>query len=418
MVNSSPPGRAGLEKNIRLYLPYMMLTSVMPWLSVFYLFFLERVSMEQAITLGAVYYLAVVVFEVPSGYLSDRAGRRPTLMLSALFFLCSYICFILADGMPLLLLGEILLAAGIAFQSGSDTSLLYDTLKLLKRDAEYGDREARAAQYGLIALAMSTLVGGIVGVWDLRLAYVVGIIAASFSLVMAFQFTEPVISDDAAIAARANGFFSQLKECIRYFANPFLAWILAFYVIGYSLQHVPYEFYQPYIELLEVNNLFNGLRAGTTSLTSGVLISISMFGGAWGAACSMRLYKRLGLFKLLMLGLIIICVIIAGLGLALHPLILLLVMFRNFPMAMVQAPMLSTIAPHISSQHRATYLSLQSLAGRLAFSLMMFTLAGISSATAGASWAGLSELFRWSLLVGIVGLLALFVTRRNIEREN
>jgi len=408
-------GRAGLEKNIRLYLPYMMLTSVMPWLSVFYLFFLERVSMEQAITLGAVYYLAVVVFEVPSGYLSDRFGRRPTLMLSAVFFLLSYISFILADGMPALLLGEVLLAGGIAFQSGSDTSLLYDSLKLLKRDSEYGDREAKAAQFGMIALALSTLAGGVVGVWDLRLAYVLGIVAASLSLLMAFQFTEPVLSDDATIAARASGFVSQLKECIGYFSNPFLAWILAFYVIGYALQHVPYEFYQPYIKLLDTNDLFSGLRAGTTSLTSGVLISLSMFGGAWGAACSMRLYKRLGLFKLLMLGLIIICVIIAGLGLALHPAILILVMFRNFPMAMVQAPMLSTIAPRIASQHRATYLSLQSLAGRLAFSLMLFVLAGVSNDSAGASWAGLSELFRWSLLAGVVGLLALYATRRHIE---
>ncbi len=390
----------------------------MPWLSVFYLFFLERVSMEQAITLGAVYYLAVVVFEVPSGYLSDRAGRRPTLMLSAVFFLLSYISFILAEGMPALLLGEILLAGGIAFQSGSDTSLLYDSLKLLKRDAEYGDREARAAQYGLIALAVSTLVGGAVGVWDLRLAYVVGIIAAGLSLAMAFQFTEPVVSDDAAVAARASGFFSQLKDCVRYFADPFLAWILAFYVIGYALQHVPYEFYQPYIKLLDTNNLFSGLQAGTTSLTSGVIISISMFGGAWGAASSMRLFKRLGLFRLLMLGLIIICVIIAGLGLALHPAILALVMFRNFPMAMVQAPMLSTIAPRIASHHRATYLSLQSLAGRLAFSLMLFVLASISNDSAGASWAGLSELLRWSLLIGIIGLLALYVTRRYIERES
>jgi len=117
-----------------------------------------------------------------------------------------------------------------------------------------------------------------------------------------------------------------------------------------------------------------------------------------------------------MLGLMVICIIIAGLGLVLHPAMLILVMFRNFPMSMVQAPMLSTIAPRVASQHRATYLSLQSLAGRLAFSLMLFVLAGISNDTAGATWSGLSELFRWSLLAGVLGLLGLYITRRHVVR--
>jgi len=213
----------GLEKNIRLYLPYIMLTSAMPWLSVFYLFFLERVSMEQAITLGAVYYLAVVVFEVPSGYLSDRAGRRPTLMLSASFFALSYICYVTAESMHALLLGQILLAAGMAFQSGSDTSLLYDSLKILNRDDEYGDREAKAAQYGMIALALSTLVGGAVGVLDLRFAYVIGVIAAASSLATILSVASRVLRDwlcAAACALRILSTLYQTTGCKRFVCRP------------------------------------------------------------------------------------------------------------------------------------------------------------------------------------------------------
>jgi MFS family permease len=38
--------------------------------------------MSRVLRLEAIYYIAVVILEVPSGYFSDRFGRRQTLLIA------------------------------------------------------------------------------------------------------------------------------------------------------------------------------------------------------------------------------------------------------------------------------------------------------------------------------------------------
>ena len=96
-----------------------------------------------------------------------------------------------------------------------------------------------------------------------------------------------------------------------------------------------------------------------------------MFGGAIGAAVSQRLMARIGLRALLLASVLAQLIIIAGMSLVLHPVMLILVMFRNFSMSMAHGPLLGAVAPHVSSAQRATFLSALSLSGRAAFSVVL-----------------------------------------------
>ena len=132
-MNASPTEEQ-LQRNLRLYFRYQAACGFLPWLPIFFLYFYERVTLPQALEISAVYYLTVVLLEVPSGYLSDRYGRRPTLIMSSIAAICSYAVFIVADSYVELLLGQCLLAMFFALKSGSDNSLLYDTLKALGKE--------------------------------------------------------------------------------------------------------------------------------------------------------------------------------------------------------------------------------------------------------------------------------------------
>jgi MFS family permease len=55
---------------------------------VFVLYFLQHMPLADVLRLEAIYYVAVVILEVPSGYFSDRVGRRPTLLISTI---CAFI---------------------------------------------------------------------------------------------------------------------------------------------------------------------------------------------------------------------------------------------------------------------------------------------------------------------------------------
>lgn len=62
--------------------------------------------LDRVIQLSAIYYLAVFILEVPSGYFSDRIGRRTTLLLAALCLAVAFACFIVGSGFWLFVAGQ------------------------------------------------------------------------------------------------------------------------------------------------------------------------------------------------------------------------------------------------------------------------------------------------------------------------
>jgi MFS family permease len=113
---------ADLQLNVRLYPWFRAASSGHAWITVFFLYMSQSLPLEQVIELSAVYYLSVFVLEVPSGYFSDRIGRRSTLLIAAGALIGSYSCFIVGAGFWWFAAGQFLLAAGIAMQSGTDTA--------------------------------------------------------------------------------------------------------------------------------------------------------------------------------------------------------------------------------------------------------------------------------------------------------
>ena len=405
---------SALERNLSLFPLYKAASNVLPWMPVFFLFFIERVSLSDAVLLGSAYYFSVFLLEVPSGYCSDRFGRRPTLIIASVMTMLACVTYVLSSSFGMLLAAQILLAAGIAFQSGSDSALLYDSLLALSREKEYTERETVAQKWSMTALACSCLLGGGLGVIDLRLAYVVAFIAAAVTLVQCTIFVEPPVQEGAK---RAAGFVDQMKDTLAYFSHPLLGWILVFFMVGYSLEHIPYEFYQPYLKLLDQGGMTSWLAAGSAPVVSGVVISISMFGGAVGAAVSQRLIDRVGLRTLLIASIAAQVFIVAGLSLVLHPAMLVLVMFRNFSMSMARGPMLGAIAPHVSSAQRATFLSALSLAGRAAFSVVLATFSMLVIGKEALNWVALSQVLALSAVGGIGAVVLLYFWSARLSGE-
>jgi MFS family permease len=113
----------------------------------------------------------VVLLEIPSGYFSDRYGRRPTLLIACGALLVAYAIFFFGNSFGDFALAQAFLAVGLVFNSGTDTSLHYDSLASLGREAEFGDREAVVAKDSILAGGLAAVIGGAVGIIDLRYAY-------------------------------------------------------------------------------------------------------------------------------------------------------------------------------------------------------------------------------------------------------
>lgn len=389
------------KRNVSLYPWYAAAFNAYFWMPVFFLYFLEHMEIAAVLRLEAIYYFWVVLLEVPSGYFSDRFGRRLTLLIANTALLVAYMIFFFGDGFATFVVAQMFLATGLAFNSGTDTSLHYDSLATLGREDEFDTREAVVARNAMLASGLAALIGGAAGVMDLRYAYLLSGGAVLFSLVIVLLMREPKSHEKVQISV---GPIRQVITCGRLLRLPLMAWLFVFYVLMTVLNHVPYEFYQPYIELAltERHSLGEG-----TSLGTGVHVGIAMVIAAWFAGRSIRLRNRLGLVGVLLSAATLQTVIIGVMGLVLHPLVILLVLFRSVPRALMTAPINAAIAPRVDRAQRATFMSIQSLAGRLAFSGFLVVLSLVPGDSDGGRWPIMSNQLLIASAIGLSGILVL-----------
>lgn len=353
-----------VRRNIQLYPWFQACASAHFWLPVFFLYFLSVLTVEQVLVLEAIYYWAVVALEVPSGYFSDRVGRRVTLLIAGGGWTGAYLLFALTQTFPAFVVAQILLAVGMSFKSGTDTSLLFDSLQAENRAEEVGVQEGRAHSFGFFASAAAALAGGLLAGFDLRIAYLLSAVGGLVAFLVAWRMVEPPREHQPAESA----IVAQVGKCLRRLRNPVLAWVAFFVVAMTVFNHIPYEFFQPYLDLLiERFQVASELRYSVTPAASSVLVAVTMLVSAWGSRRAMRWQTKLGTVWSLLATMLLQGVIIFSMSAVLHPLIVALLLLRSMPRAVMSPIVNATVHPLIPSGIRATFLSLQSFAGRLLF---------------------------------------------------
>ena len=175
------------------------------------------------------------------------------------------------------------------------------------------------------------------------------------------------------------------------------------------MTHVPYEFYQPYLNVLSEQGLLYGF---SVPIISGLLYAGARYAGAFGAAYSMTLSRKFGMPLYLMGNLLIINLIVWAMGSALNSAIVLLVLLRSLPWAAIKAPVHALITPRIDAGQRATFHSMMSLAARLGFFLTLYLLSLIVEKSEMANWTNLSTLLMICFAGGMAFMIPLIFTAR------
>lgn len=355
-----------LSGSVRRYPLYLFYQKASYWGPVFFLYFNSLLTLPDVLLLEAVYYVAVVLLEVPTGQLADRIGGRRVLLAASLAQAGACAAFIASGSFAVLAAGQVLLALGMSLGSGSDTAYHFALLQAARREDEYGDREAVAARSILYSQALSALVGGAVAVVDLRAAYALTLGSSLLAAWIAFRFVHVDLED----ADRPEQTAAQLRSCLRDATHPRLAWLFAFYVYMTVVNHVPHEFYQPYVGRLVETASFDVAPSAVTGLHTAATMVLAGF----AAAYSIKLRNRIGTTNTLLLAGGLQTLIIGAMAATLSPIVAALVLLRSCPRGLMQAPMNAEIVPLVGRNRRATYLSLQSLFGRLAFGGVLVTL--------------------------------------------
>ncbi len=150
-----------LKNNIPLFYVFKFVGALGFSLPIFSLFFLSQgISFAQLSFIIILFNIANVVFEIPSGYFADIFGRKNSLIVSRLLFTIAFSVIVLINSYPAFLIGWALNGVALAFFSGADSALIYDTLKKLGRKHEFKKIQGRSFALRMAAMGIGAPVGG------------------------------------------------------------------------------------------------------------------------------------------------------------------------------------------------------------------------------------------------------------------
>lgn len=118
--------------------------------------------MQDIFILQVIFSVAIVILEVPSGYLADRYGNKTALVWGAITGVAGFVCYWLLPGYTGFIYAELLLALSGSLVSGARDALLYETLEAHDATHLYTKHQGRMFGLGGLSEAVAAILGGII----------------------------------------------------------------------------------------------------------------------------------------------------------------------------------------------------------------------------------------------------------------
>lgn len=400
-----------MDRNIALYPWYRFCRDLLFWHGIWFLYFQRSLSPADAILLYAVYDIATTVLEVPSGIMSDRWGRRPTLIASSVAGLVAAVLLTSGDSFAAFALAQVALGAAMAFASGTDSALLYESLVASGRADQVAQHELRAWRASFLALSLGAVAGGAMALVSFRLPFAAGALAWAATVALVTRFFEP--AHRAAPVPQGDEVL-QAPTLRRAFAAPVLRWLFGLSVAMYAFSHVPYVFGQPFI-LAALDRA--GLE-GEAPLVSGGVSAAMMLVSVAASGLAPVLRRALGLAAVLLLAFALQIAVTGALALSHSALAIAVLFLRMVPDAFARPFILARIQPMLGNEGRATYLSLQSLVGRLVFAATLWAASMVAPGAQEMDFPALQTVLGAYALAGLAALTALALTARRLRIDD
>jgi len=312
-------------------------------------------SLTQIMILQGVFSAANLLMEYPSGVLGDRLGYRWTLSLSSALGVLGWAWYCQAGSFGGLLLAEILLGSSFAFASGSDTAMLYESVRELGREADYAAYDGRMAGWAQAGEACGALFAGVLyGIAPLFPFYLQVAVWVCALLICRSLKEEPPGEEafDVPLPHPAEAWLLALK------GPPLLRHTILYAAVLGLASFYPVWLIQPHMQAQGVPLAWFGpIWAGANAIVA----LFSLF--------SQRAMIRFGLRGMSWLFLLLCIAGYAGLGLV-GGMWSFLFYYLLTAMRGLQGPALRSQLQHASQRrHRASILSLKSLLFRVLFVL-------------------------------------------------
>jgi hypothetical protein len=301
--------------------------------------------------------------DLPFGALADRTSRRLCLAASCAATMLGTVALLVHPSLATAVVAELTFALAAALRSGSDSALLFDTLRADGEPEAYARAESRGQAIASLGAGASAVVGGLLAAWDLAWPFVASVVASGLGVVVALRLDERRPDAPARTPTPAL-----LREAARTaWRTPGVAWGIGVAVLAVTSSHVYYYLQQPYLSELGVPVAFFGIVFAATKLVTALVAALAHRAdaglGPRGTAVAMTLVPTVGL---------------GAMALATGPLGAVWILTRGVLDGLWMPLVNVYLNRRVGSHLRATILSLQNVVARLALAATLAVLGAVS----------------------------------------
>lgn len=317
-------------------------------------------SLSQVTLINVAFWVTIVLFEVPTGMLADARSRAWSMRLGFALFTAGFVTRLFADGFAGALAAEIIDAVGFTFFSGIVDAWVTDALI---RHGQ-GDEKGKVFANATIIRGLVSLPGAIIGSWAASsFGLPVIWILAAFCAILGFGVVYHHMNGDGEAPERVSE-IEALRLSLRAVrvSSP-LRWSVGanvVFALTVALNHLWTPYFLQWIPLANLGYLWVPIYL-TFALAGFGIRRVSISSGKEAVAMTWTL-------------------VVAGAGLTLagqmngFVLTMAMVMFHQLGRAGFSPLLSSYTQHHVDSRHRATYGSLQSLAGEAGSAIVLLSM--------------------------------------------
>lgn len=148
-------------------------------------------SVREIMVVQAAFGASLALLEFPSGYLADRIGYRPTMILASATAVVGWTVYSVATGFVSVIAGEMLLGASLSLVSGTSSAMLYESLDEQGQADAFARWFGRSRFWGQMGEGSAALVAGLLFVYSERLPFQLMVVAWVLNLGVSMALVEP-----------------------------------------------------------------------------------------------------------------------------------------------------------------------------------------------------------------------------------
>lgn len=208
-------------------------------------------SLSQALLLKTILSIAILLGEIPSGYLADTYGRKTALIAGGIIWSFSWLIYCTQTTFFWFAIAEIGTGLAGSLISGADTALAFDTLLELKQQNKYRQLEGKLVAIAGISEASCGLIGGTLAGINLVYPFYLQTVCIILFSITAMTLIEP----NRSLPPQKIKQLKNLSE-ITHFAlikNKSIKWLIIFSGVGGCATFLIVWLSQEYLKLQNIS---------------------------------------------------------------------------------------------------------------------------------------------------------------------